>query len=284
MGPPIPIFSATGGGSSTAGTAIAVVRVFLALAPVALPAAYLVFLKREVARYTIADGTRISPPDPLLLTKNSGDGDDDIIPGEILASLEKFVVSRERVTSHAIPIASLRPDLVTAVRTSTDPDTNKNEDVRLGGLLEAYLSATMRAFSWTPQALFIARYIGPSFGADTNDFARSFQTPYLQTCAFQPGDLVCGVYVVRSRHGSRVVLGLAPPHGWRGPVVRGVLNVGFEREGEGSVRFFNETVLWRGTDERPTVLEGGVGRWMHGLLARWLVVRGVEAVTMTGGL
>ncbi|KAI4869673.1 hypothetical protein F4820DRAFT_471272 [Hypoxylon rubiginosum] len=294
MGSPISPFAtfSARAGDGTAGTAVAVIRVLLALAPVALPAAYLVFLKRELAKHTIADGVRTSPPDPLLpistssaSTKTDVDDDDDndvdddnyaddVIPPDVLASPERFVVSRERVTSRAIPVGSLRRDLL-----AVDVDTDSLDD----DLLEAYLSATMRAFSWTPQALLMAR-MGTSVD-DAAGFARSFRAEYLQDRVFQAGDRLCGVYVVRSWRGGKAVLDLAPPRGWRGPVVRGALGVGFEWErdgdgdGDGSVRFVNETVLWRGVEEKGTMLEGWVGRWMHGLLAGWLVVKGVEAVT-----
>ncbi|KAI1771947.1 hypothetical protein F4818DRAFT_444575 [Hypoxylon cercidicola] len=267
MGSPISSFAIL---NARAGGTIAIIRVLLALAPVALPAAYLVFLKRELAKHTIAD-VYTSPPDPLPFPSSSlspstttGEDEDEIIPSAVLASPDKFVVSRERVTSHAVPIASLRPDLV------ADPD---------GLLLEAYLRATMQAFSWTPQALLMAR-MGSSFDDPTGAFARSFQTPYLSACAFRPGDRVCGAYVVRERRGDeRAVLELAPPQGWRGPAVKGVLRVGFEREGDDNVRFVHETVLWRAVGEKETFLEGRMGRWMQGLLTGWLVVKGVEAVT-----
>ncbi|KAI1768196.1 hypothetical protein GGR53DRAFT_15924 [Hypoxylon sp. FL1150] len=228
MASPIPILNARGGG-----TTITIIRVLLALAPVAVPAAYLAFLKREVARHTIAD-THAS-----LSPKSNGDNDDDnVIPSAVLAAPDRFVVSRERVTSHAIPISSLRPDLVAAANAKGEVDFD-------GLLLEAYLSATMRAFAWTPQALVMAR-MGSSLDADdASAFTHSFQTPYLRTCGFEAGDRVCGVYVVRWRREGRVVLDLAPPRGWRGPLVKGALDVGFERDGEGedSVRFVNETVM-----------------------------------------
>lgn len=36
--------------------------------------------------------------------------------------------------------------------------------------------------------------------------------------------------------------------------------------------------MWRRQDEAKVLLEGAVGGWFHGLLARWLVGRGVAGV------
>ncbi|XXH05993.1 hypothetical protein Hte_012438 [Hypoxylon texense] len=293
MGSPISPFSTRPGGSVTAGTAIAIIRVLLALAPVALPAAYLVFLKRELAKHTIIAPTSTSTLSSASTKTehdyNYEDGD-DLIPPSVRASPDQFVVSRERVTSRAIPVSALGPRTLAA-----DADADADADAEgLDDLLETYLRATMRAFSRTPPALVMARTgAGAGAGAasveeDPVAYAESFREAYLRACTFQAGDRVCGVYVVRARRGDRVVLDLAPPaEGWRGPVARGALGVGFEwvrerdgeRGGDGSVRFVNETVLWRRVEEKATMLEGRVGRWMHGLLAGWLVVKGVEAVT-----
>lgn len=60
----------------------------------------------------------------------------------------------------------------------------------------------------------------------------------------------------------------------------GALNVGFDPiEGGNKVKFVNETVLWRGVSGSPTLLEGCIGRWLHTLMASWLVVKGIGAVT-----
>lgn len=104
-----------------------------------------------------------------------------------------------------------------------------------------------------------------------------------------------------------VILRLEPPVGWTGPVVRGLLGIGVilceegdegdrgEEEGrqggdggevrkrgerEGRVRFVSETAVWRTAEEKPSVLEGRVGGWLHELMVRWFVVKGVEAVTV----
>ncbi|KAI1371816.1 hypothetical protein F4677DRAFT_434237 [Hypoxylon crocopeplum] len=264
-------------GTKTGGTTTTL-RILLALAPVALPTAYLFYLKRSLAKHTVASA-RISPPDTLpkppspessFASSSAHDNaqaaiSDGVLPPDVLAAPAQFVIAHERVVSHPVPIAALRPELATADG--------------LDGLLGAYLSATMRAFAWTPQALLMAR-MGRAL-PDPEAYRRTFEAGYLSSCGFRAGDRVCGVYIVRARREGRVVLGLAPPEGWTGPVVMGALDVGFDRvggKGGGEVVFVNETVLWRREGGRPTMLEGRVGRWLHTLLASWLVVKGVEAV------
>ncbi|KAI0377476.1 hypothetical protein F5Y04DRAFT_263970, partial [Hypomontagnella monticulosa] len=259
-------------GSDGTGTTI---RVLLVLAPVALPTAYLFLLKRSLARRTITSA-RISPPDPLVAattnkkharSARASSVSESALPPYVLAEPGKYVVARERVTSQPVSVTALRDEFLCF----------KSGGSELGGLLEAYLSATMRAFSWTPQALLMAR-MGASV-VDPEGYRRTFSAEYLDACKFQPGDRVCGVYVVRSRNGGRVVLDLSPPGGWKGPVVTGALDVGYEYDGR-EVRFVNETVMWRNSEGgKPTMLEGRMGRWLHTLMASWLVVKGVEAVT-----
>ncbi|KAI1160409.1 hypothetical protein F5B18DRAFT_632823 [Nemania serpens] len=218
-----------------------------------------------------------------------------ILPPAVLAAPDEYVVARERVVSEAVPVARIRPSL--GLRAG-DAEGER-------GLLETYLGATMRCFAWTPQAFVMRALVSRLPGGAA--LAETFSTAYLDACRFEVGERVCGVYVVRERvrervrgeRGAsrgweeRVLLDLCAPEGWRGPVVSGVLDCGFvvehreaeeeAEEGEGGgqrvVRFVNETVLWRRRDGRPTLLEGRVSRWMHGLMVRWMVVRGVEAVT-----
>ncbi|KAI1464155.1 uncharacterized protein F4812DRAFT_214226 [Daldinia caldariorum] len=277
------------------------VKVLLALAPIAIPAAYMIYLQRSLARHTAASAA-ICPPDsladPTSTTSSAAEplSDRDIFPSDVRHHPDRYVVARERVTSHLVPVASLRPEFI-------------SKKGNLSGLLDSYLAATMTAFAGTAQAYFLKR-VGAAL-EDTQraeEFAKTFDPAYISACKFRPGDRVCGVYVVRSRSRSkgRVVLEVAPPEGWKGPAVEGVLVVGFdlevaagrgrkserekEREGrgrsysseavEGDVRFVNETVMWRERDGGvSTPLEGRVGRWLHTLMVRKLVVKGVQAVT-----
>ncbi|KAI1086263.1 hypothetical protein F5B19DRAFT_487625 [Rostrohypoxylon terebratum] len=238
------------------------IRVLVALAPAALPAAYLAYLGSELARKTVVEAG-VSPPGSVF------GGERDLLPEDVLDERDQFVVARECVTSLPVPVTSLRMEVV------AKGDAGQGQGQ---GLLEDYLSATMCAFAWTPQAL-IMSYMGSGL-SDPDGYRRTFEARYLKGCRFRVGDRVCGVYVVRGRREGRAVLGLSPPPGWKGPVVTGALNVGFDLIGEGDrVKLVNETVLWRRVSEKPTLLEGGVGRRLHTLMVSWLVVKGIGAVT-----
>ncbi|KAI0183146.1 hypothetical protein EV127DRAFT_447840 [Xylaria flabelliformis] len=255
----------------------------LAAAPIVLPAAYMVYVLQQSAQRTTASAT-VTPPDPLVdrsLTakENSeagevdgGGGDTLAIPPAVLAAPDNYVISRERVVSEAIPLDNI---LVISLQ---DRGSGSGR-----GLLETYLATTMRMFTWTPQAFVMKFMVSRIPGGAAH--ANTFSSTYLDACTFELGDRVCGVYRVRERvcdpKGVRILLDLSPPEGWKGPVVSGVLDCGFvvEKKGDESfVRFVNETVLWRRRDEKPTLLEGTVSRWLHTLMVSWMMVRGVEAV------
>ncbi|KAG7122500.1 hypothetical protein HYQ44_003398 [Verticillium longisporum] len=119
--------------------------------------------------------------------------------------------------------------------------------------------------------------------------------------AFDEGDLVNGVYKVAYRGpgrvpgSERVELVIEAPPSWTGPEVRGIIVAevrgGAEAEAEAEaeakaarqVVFVNETWLWRREGEKATMLETAVGKWFHGLLAGWLVMRGIAGVTTENG-
>ncbi|KAI1288736.1 hypothetical protein F5Y03DRAFT_79881 [Xylaria venustula] len=284
------------------------------LAVTLLPAtAYSAYVLRQSARWTTAR-TRISPPDPLRIKAdvNADDGDgrnyeeeeekiEDVLPASICADINtgKYVVARERIVSEAVPLRQILPGLLPGLsylqgERGKEWEQGANGDTR--GLLETYLATTMRTFTWTPQAFIMKLLVSRLPGGQA--LARTFSTEYLDECRFAAGDRVCGVYVVRERvhnnafgdaqksgengRGERILLDLSAPEGWTGPVVSGALDCGYvlsQENEEAVVRFVNETVLWRAENEKPTLLEGAVSRWMHGAMVRWMVVRGVEAVT-----
>ncbi|KAI1815531.1 hypothetical protein GGS20DRAFT_542846 [Poronia punctata] len=226
--------------------------ILLALAPVFIPTTYAACVLYRCAKRTSAT-TRI---------ESSSSSSDIALPPAVSAAAQgQYVISRERIESEVVVVPI--------------PGTLQQEDEEEDRLIERYLSTTMRMFTYTPQAYIMKSMVSRLTVADT------FSPEYLSACRFEPGDRVCGVYVVRERIGSRrVILDLSPPEGWNGPVVSGVLDCGFvvvEKDRKGG-RFFNETVMWRRLDEKPTLLEGAVGRVLHGLMVRWMVVRGVEAV------
>lgn len=215
-------------------------------------------------------------------------------------------------------------------RTSTDEPLLPPLDtvLDLDALVTAYIRATMTLFAtYTPQAYAmrlhpaVRQHLRSAEAVTTTSDAQQQQPPeevpagdtfsreYISQCGFQPGERVCGVYVVEKRlsgtpsdTGSQrrvVVLGLSPPggrHMWK-EAPRGVLVVGVEevcdhegdkggggggREGGGRwrrIRFVNETVLWRTAGEKPVFLESRIGKWVHSLMAAWFVVAGTEAVS-----
>ncbi|KAI1743203.1 hypothetical protein F4680DRAFT_409473 [Xylaria scruposa] len=253
----------------------------LATAPVVLPAAYMVYILWQSARRTIASAS-ITSPDPLVGKSETGEedrGSDTLAILPVLAAPDDYVISRERIISEAIPLDSI---LVIPLQDKGSGGIGTKSGRR--GLLETYLATTMRMFAWTPQAFVMKFMVSRLPGGAAH--ANTFSTAYLDACTFEAGDRVCGVYRVRERvrdpRGMRIFLDLSPPEGWKGPVVSGVLDCGFvvEKKGDESfVRFVNETILWRRKDGKPTLLEGTVSRWLHVMIVRWMMVRGVEAVT-----
>ncbi|KAJ7055523.1 hypothetical protein C8F01DRAFT_1062734 [Mycena amicta] len=235
--------------------------ILLTIGAGAIPAlgVYLTYLKRSFGRHVV-ESKSISPPDALPLSA-SAPGIEPL-PAAVLDNLSSYVVARERITSHPFPRSSLRPELKTLASATT-----------------AYLRTTLLLFAGTPQALLMRRMM-PS------DSRPTFDREYITSCDFQPGDRVCGVYVVAQRVEGMVVLAMSPPEGWTGPKAEGNLVLGFipDSDGvkgeEGLIHAVNETVLWRKTQDKPTIMEGAVGAWLHVLMVSWMVVRGVEAVTV----
>lgn len=225
----------------------------LGASSIALPIAYIVYLKRCFGKQT-ESLLLISPPASLDLVATSLDL---AIASKLDAPPNDFVLARETLKSLPIRTADLNTEL-------------QNDSL---GLLNTYIRTTMQAFSWTPQAMLMHFIIKDPAAKHT------FDVSYLVDCNFQASDRVCGVYVVSSRSDERITLDLDPPVGWIGPIVKGCIVVGLEKAGGDEVRFVNETVLWRGKNEKPTVLESAFGRWMHGFMISWMVVRGVAAVT-----
>ncbi|KAI1279357.1 hypothetical protein F5Y07DRAFT_41143 [Xylaria sp. FL0933] len=285
--PRFPITSLPWSASSRKGSSALPIALLAVVA--LLPAAYSAYILRQAARRTSATAS-ISPPDPLPVDATADDKDDDTliaIPPAVRAALDEYVIARERIVSETVPLRKILPGLRAGLeawsekqRKGVDRDANARK-----GLLETYLATTMRMFTWTPQAFVMKHMV--SRLPDGAAYAGTFAGSYLDTCFFQAGDRVCGVYVVRervrSKTGERVLLDLSPPEGWKGPVVAGVLDCGFVlgvEGGERVVRFVNETVMWRRKEDgKPTLLEGTVSRWLHGAMVGWMMVRGVEAVT-----
>ncbi|OAK97412.1 hypothetical protein IQ06DRAFT_296558 [Phaeosphaeriaceae sp. SRC1lsM3a] len=132
-------------------------------------------------------------------------------------------------------------------------------------MLTRYLRHTMADFARRPPAWGLWYLI-----KDAKDRA-TFDTAYIRSLQFVPGDRVCGTYVVTSRAGGRITLSLSAPESYAGPLVEGMLIAEIKEEG-GQTTFTNHTVMWREQGKGSAgVLEGTVGRWMHGLMVRSLV-------------
>lgn len=248
----------------------------------AVPAAYLLYTKRtfdakSVVSWHIHTGLNLKDEPPLHRTYDQSILEQSI-PPEVLQSPGEWVVAHERVVSRPVAIADLNPGLVTTGRDGGPAAAG------LEGLIEVYMATTMQLFTHTPQAWIMQRVIKDPQAKKT------FDARYLKTCRFEVGDRVCGVYVVTSRtclgpnssppgsEGELVILSLSPPPAWTGPAVQGNLIVGYEQV-DGGIRLVNQALLWRRKGERPVFLEGALGRWMHGLMVQWMMLKGIGVLT-----
>jgi hypothetical protein len=125
--------------------------------------------------------------------------------------------------------------------------------------------------------------------ADENQ-KQTFDQTWIERLSFAEGDWVDGVYRVAYRGAAssgdgsqRCELMLDAPASYTGPVVKGMIVAAVERiakpDGREVVVFVNETWFWRKVGEKPVMLESTIGRWLHSLLAGWLVVKGIRAVS-----
>jgi hypothetical protein len=262
------------------GTILAVV-----LAPLALEAGYLLYLKRSVSRRSVATaGLRLpagklsasgsDAREPPTNTIPSSVKRPATMPAEVSDDASDYALAFERVVSHPVPASSLKDTLSLPSPAQAGRPTQ---------LMTTYLRTTMKAFTWTPQAFFLRSAVGP-------DAKATFDADFLDALEFEVGDRVDGVYTVSYRGArsgepeERVEMMLDPPESYHGPVVQGMIISGIELlpgDGEEATQavFINETWLWRRLEDKPTLLEGAVGRWLHSLLAQWLVVKGLKAVS-----
>lgn len=233
--------------------------------PLTIPIAYLLYLNRATSHHTqtqtgLRDRKRCVstiPPDvhrPVTLPKDVEHEDSE------------WVLTYERVVSKPVHLP-------------TSPSPSSQPPERRSRSLTRYVRATMTAFSWTPQAFLLWASV-----ITNSRLSRTFNAKFIQELDFQDGDRVNGFWKVVYRGDSgvagteRVEMALDAPLGYRGPVVRGVVVAGVETVEDGRVVFVNETWMWRRQGEGAVLLEGVTGRWLHGLLAGWLAVKGMTAV------
>lgn len=243
----------------------------VALIAVATPTVYLFLLRRSVMRNvescntqlrgrraqrgkTTQQGAASPPPEPPLPRS---------LPQSVAADdPDRHVLWNERVVSKPVALSELRWS-----------------SGSLDELLTRYVRATMVAFTWTPQAYLIRKMLPASVG-------ETFEADYINAMDFTELDQrVDGVYTVQYRGagpgGERVEMRLSPPEEYTGPRSDGIIVAAIEPVGAGApdeVVFVNETWLWRDPDEKPTLLEGSIGRWFHSLLAAWLIGKGIRSI------
>lgn len=245
-----------------------------ALVPVALPAAYLLYLHLSSSREcrlvdgrlrstlespTVARGPHAQPSPPTSL------------PDAIRDHPDAWVVSYERAVSAPLTLSTLA--LVPA---------DASSPARPSALLRCYVQHAHVAFSWTPQAFLIRSLI------KDRDTRATFDTSRLLSTEMAHGDIVNGVYRVIDYQGQgpqhpgqpeRVELALTSPPGYKGPPVEGRIAAAVEEADEkGSIVLVNETWMWRKVEDKPTMLETAGGKFFHGLLAKWLLTAGKKAV------
>lgn len=250
-----------------------------ALLPVVLPTVYVVYLNWAVRRRTSCTSGQLPPSSTTVSALHTPKS----LPEDVLARPQDWVVSYERVVSRPVPAASLVAKLLR--RDGTDESSPSPSP-----LLTAYLRTTYKAFSWTPQAFLIHGMLAEP------ERKASFGAAHIDGLRFARGDVVDGVYRVTSYEGGAgsssksedkavvevVELSIDVPRSYKGPAVRGLIVSAIEPlvgGEEDAVQFVNETWLWRKKDEKPTLLESGLGQWFHRLLAGWLVMKGLGGVT-----
>ncbi|OAA65192.1 hypothetical protein SPI_01979 [Niveomyces insectorum RCEF 264] len=269
--------------------------VALSLLPVVVPTIYLLAVQAIVSRHVATSSTkRIRPrkDQPADAVSTEDPPPPHSLPNEVLAPGAPYILVRERVVSHAVPTAELTTAAL-APSSSSSSSSFVSEPDKTAALLTAYLRGTMEAFSWTPQG-FLMRSIVSDPGT-----RRTFDTDYLRGLDFVTGDVANGAYKVtyrESRSGSvdgqddaaaaetraKAELSVVPLPGRPDLTVHAIIVAAVERSATEAV-FFNETWMWRhARDEKPTMLEGVLGRWVHGLVGGWMVFKGTRAVTAVG--
>ncbi|KAM3454211.1 hypothetical protein MY5147_006892 [Beauveria neobassiana] len=257
-----------------------------ALLPVVLPTVYVVYLNWAVRRGTSSTSGQLPPSSTAAAA--SVPRTPQSLPEDVLARPQDWVVSYERVISRPVPAASLVAKLLRRGRGGG----GGTDETSPSPLLTAYLRTTYKAFSWTPQAFLIHGMLAEP------ERKASFGAAHIDGLRFARGDVVDGVYRVTSYEGGAkssssssskdkavvevVELSIDVPRSYKGPAVRGIVVSAMEPlvgDGEDAVQFVNETWLWRKKDEKPTLLESGLGQWFHRLLAGWLVMKGLGGVT-----
>jgi hypothetical protein len=217
-------------------------RLLVAALPITGCALYLAYLHLSLSRKVECRTTHYLHDDSVTL------------PDAVQNEPEKYVVHHECARG-SVSTASLRASLAPELPT-------------------LFLRHTMTLFSRSLPAWGIWYLLKSAKDRSTFDQA------YIRSLRFEPGDRVCGVYVVTSKHMTRITLALDAPQSYTGPVVEGMLVVEVREEGN-KTTFVNHTIMWREKGRGSAgVLESAGGRWMHGLMVKRLVDSGIRQVLL----
>ncbi|KHO01247.1 uncharacterized protein MAM_00248 [Metarhizium album ARSEF 1941] len=252
----------------------------LALLPVVIPAGYVLYTGWTVYRTTTSVSGTLVPRQATSASKTSHPAEPHSLAAEVGENRCQWVVTYERVVSEPLPLPCLDyPPKESPL--SSKPAAQPSR------LLQEVSRSMQKAFRWTPQAAIIRGALSEPLNR------RSFDTAWIDNLCFKPGDVVNGVYKVscsttdQATGSERVELLIDTPPSYRGPRVRGLILAAIEPASPsmnsddkgpagGRIVIVNETWMWRLADEKPTLLESSVGRWLHRLLAGWLVLKGVS--------
>ncbi|CAG9946170.1 unnamed protein product [Clonostachys rosea f. rosea IK726] len=263
------------------------VSIALIAAPLVIPAIYLAFLTYNISRSTkSSNGTRYPKGSLHRLVQRHGENQNIMprkpasLPDGVRSEDSDWVLTYERVASVSVPLRSLALSHTSTLSCSPSP------------LLRAYTSGAHVAFASTPQAILIRTLV------DT-ETKRTFETNWIQSLQFEPGDVVNGAYKVSycgqgNETGSeRIELMIRAPPSYKGPVPNGLIlseivliegapagSLPGQSAGDDHIVFINETWMWRKESEKPTLVESRVSGWMHRLMAGWLIKKGISAVSL----
>ena len=253
----------------------------LALLPVAATTTYLLILNARVSKSTSSTAGRRAraPSGSFIAAIPSSIPKPVSLPEDVAADDSDWVLAYERITSDPVKLSSLK---YTASALSQDPTSTESSD-----LLTAYSRAVQIAFSHTPQASLIRKAM------EEPEVKRTFDADWINNLAFNVGDVANGIWRVTHRGGSPKGLGRAseriecigdPPASYKGERIGALIIAAVEEVEGGSgdeVVFVNETWMWRKKDAKSVMIETTIGGWLHVLLAKWLVTKGIEA-TVSG--
>ncbi|KAK0382847.1 hypothetical protein NLU13_9942 [Sarocladium strictum] len=246
---------------------ITIVAAIAATVPLIVSSFYLYRLHDRVSSKTTRSNGRFSS------SSSTSVGAPKSLPAHVAADPDGWVIHYERVASQGVPVSDLTQPL------------SQGSDHEPSLLLQRYMQNSHYAFSRTPQAFVLGLVIKDV------DARRTFSPQYIRTLEFHPGQRVNGAYTVvyvgegHVQGSGRVELALDPPKGYHGPAPQGriISEVLPARAVEGSasedaVVFVNETWMWRKQHQPKTLLEGGLGAWLHALTSGWLILQGLRAV------